>query len=62
MENGKCRDTTGKAFRGDDLYNSTLNKVGVVLDSSNDNKIKVRTVSGEDYWMLSECEVLKDEL
>lgn len=47
-----------KVFRGDDLYNSALNKTGIVLDASNENEIKVRTVSGDDYWILSECEVL----
>ena len=45
-------------FKGDDLHNPSLNKTGVVLDASDKEAVKVRTVSGEDYWKLSDCEVL----
>jgi len=48
-----------KVQRCDDLHNSKLNKVGVGLDASNENAITVRTVSGEDVWSLSDCEMLE---
>jgi hypothetical protein len=45
-------------FKGDNLHNPRLNKTGVVLDASNKEAVKVRTVSGDDYWKLSDCENL----
>lgn len=42
--------------KGDDLHHVGMNKRGVVIDASDLNAIKVRTISGEDCWALSECE------
>ena len=44
-------------YRGDDIYNNKLNKMAVALDASDQNRIKVRSVSGEEVWDSKDCTI-----
>lgn len=44
--------------RGDNLHNTKLNLTGFVIDASNKEAIKIRSVLNEGFWKLSDCELL----
>lgn len=42
---------------GDNLFNSIYNRAGEVLEASNLLSIKVKTVRGEEYWHIADCDL-----
>jgi len=45
---------------GTNLLNRVINKMGFVLDASENGAIKVRTITGDDIWNIVDCDVIED--
>ncbi|WP_196160888.1 hypothetical protein [Reinekea sp. G2M2-21] len=47
--------------RGADLFHRELNQLGVALDVSEINAIKVFSIRGKQSWRLSDCDIIPPE-
>jgi len=49
-----------KLMLGTNLFNRTINKMGFIVDATDKEAIRVKTISGPVTWNLNDCDVIEE--